>query len=632
MNSSPLTCQDRRALTLVEMLVGMAITLVMMAAVVNLFANISQGVRNRRATMEVSANLRTARAQLYNDLAGATCLQFPKNTHGVPLKPDSNNMPDGYFEYVEGPLSDTNPTFPNSFDPATSLVPSSGAPFDADGQPTDPNVVTDGRGLGDYDDVLAMTVESPSSPFRGRGRGLRPGGNPAEINPSSYGPTGDWVDMAISSPVAEVIWFAKQNPMDRSEGEPGMRKIYRRVLLVAPWYGSETKNIGGTEVTGSDPLLDVSALTFPQQVAALRAFQQLYDISVRLENGRIVPNTLVDLTRRENRYEHMPSDFASNPPSLNYPHPFASRGSGYAGTVNVQVIRHHLDTESNNAQITATTAGGVGGEIVGFNVTNGGRYDLPPTLLVLGTTGTMATARPVMRPLDGAWEIGGVEFGPVPLAFERTGEDLVLGDVLAFDVKIYDEGAANIYIDTNNLVQPGNAGWRHDFVSTDLASLGAYVDLAYWPKYRNYWGQVLQNLPAPVRPPLPPAANPNPTYYSGTAHFKSLLSNLNIDSWLTYSAYDTWTTYYETDGFDQDGDGIIDQGTNGLDDAGLYDHDNDPTTPQVPLTIHGPDDSGERETSPPYPYPLHGVQVKIRIYEPESRQIRETTVTKKLAE
>ena len=118
--------QDRRALTLIEMLIGMAITLVMMAAVVNLFANISEGVRNRRATMEVSANLRTARAQLYNDLAGATCLQYPKNTHGVMPKPDSNNMPDGYFEIVEGERSDENPG--GGIDQATSLVPSSNDP------------------------------------------------------------------------------------------------------------------------------------------------------------------------------------------------------------------------------------------------------------------------------------------------------------------------------------------------------------------------------------------------------------------------------------------------------------------------------------------------------------------------
>ena len=29
---------------------------------------------------------------------------------------------------------------------------------------------------------------------------------------------------------------------------------------------------------------------------------------------------------------------------------------------------------------------------------------------------------------------------------------------------------------------------------------------------------------------------------------------------------------------------------------------------------------------PPYPYPLRGIQVKIRAFEPDSKQIREVTV------
>src|SRR3972149_2376877 len=50
-----------RGFTLVEMLVAMAITLVMMAAVVTLFANVSNSVRNRRATIEMSNQLRHVR-------------------------------------------------------------------------------------------------------------------------------------------------------------------------------------------------------------------------------------------------------------------------------------------------------------------------------------------------------------------------------------------------------------------------------------------------------------------------------------------------------------------------------------------------------------------------------------------
>jgi hypothetical protein len=38
------------------------------------------------------------------------------------------------------------------------------------------------------------------------------------------------------------------------------------------------------------------------------------------------------------------------------------------------------------------------------------------------------------------------------------------------------------------------------------------------------------------------------------------------------------------------------------------------------------DDAGERETVPPYPYALRGVQVRIRVYEPQTRQVRQATV------
>src|SRR3990172_2189044 len=80
--------------TLVEMLIAMAITLVMIGAVVTLFANISNSVRNRRAVVEMSGQLRHARNMLQQDLQGATCPGFPWQ------RPDENR---GYIEIIEGP-------------------------------------------------------------------------------------------------------------------------------------------------------------------------------------------------------------------------------------------------------------------------------------------------------------------------------------------------------------------------------------------------------------------------------------------------------------------------------------------------------------------------------------------------
>jgi hypothetical protein len=57
--------------------------------------------------------------------------------------------------------------------------------------------------------------------------------------------------------------------------------------------------------------------------------------------------------------------------------------------------------------------------------------------------------------------------------------------------------------------------------------------------------------------------------------------------------YDASGTAY--DGLDNDGNGIV-------------------------------DDVAELQAPPPYPVPLRGIQIKIRVYEPDSRQVREVTV------
>jgi hypothetical protein len=91
--------------------------------------------------------------------------------------------------------------------------------------------------------------------------------------------------------------------------------------------------------------------------------------------------------------------------------------------------------------------------------------------------------------------------------------------------------------------------------------------------------------------------------------------------------YDTWSTHYERNGFDEDYDGVVDEGTDGFDND--MPNSNSPTIQSRTLTgtgIGGPDDATELESPAPYPVPLRGLQVKIRVFEPDSRQIREITV------
>ena len=259
-----------RGLTLIEMLVALAVTLVMMAAVVNLFANMTGSIRNRRAAIEAGAQLRQVRQRLALDLQGAT-------SQGLTWQDPAENQ--GYIEIVEGRWNDKNPSYlldtlddmddpgaddiadgrNRELDPTTSLIPSSQKVDSSLGQ------VTDGRALGDWDDVLALTVRSESDPFVGKA-----------LNPA----TGQVV--TVESPLAEVIWFANERRTKDVEPTPdaydGMRTVYRRVLLIAPWLGPWPM--------GSKPLnisVHLDQSTTPNQWAA---------------------NTLSDLTKRENRACH----------------------------------------------------------------------------------------------------------------------------------------------------------------------------------------------------------------------------------------------------------------------------------------------------------------------------------------
>ena len=522
------------ALTLIEMLIGMAITLVMMAAVVTLFANIGQSVSTRRAGMEMNGQLRMVRSRLFKDLAGATCPAKPWREPG---------NDEGYIEIIEGRWSDKNPSgliANGELDYAASLIPGSNLPLPAGN-------VTDGAGLGDYDDILALTVRSESEPFKGRRKILRVGG--VATNPN------DWIDETIESNLAEVVWYSIENPADGSLGEPGMRTVYRRVLLIAPWV--VPINLAAIATTGG---------TFMAPGNANR-FYQRFDISARFDiaTGTWIPNTLSDLTKRENRFAHF---FDSTAFDKGFPHAM------------------------------------VLGAITPPNAT-------PPAF----PTGSFSPLHPFGEP----WFTPNNSFDDP----EREGEDVMLNDVLAFDVRVFDPIAELIdFNNSDNVVGPSDAGWRHNYNVglNPIVGIGAYVDLNYGEKYLDYANQVGIN-PAPVVNGLVQ------THFVGPPTAKSQLS----PSVFLGGVYDTWPTHYEDDGLDQDdtianddvddGDsstGEIDEGTNGLDDV----------DPIAGFGVNGTDDVGERETSPPYDVPLRGMQVKIRIYERDTRQIREATVTK----
>jgi hypothetical protein len=194
------------------------------------------------------------------------------------------------------------------------------------------------------------------------------------------------------------------------------------------------------------------------------------------------------------------------------------------------------------------------------------------------------------------------------------------------------------------------ASWLASPAGREPSSYGAYVDLNYMCLVGR------ETLPMDPRAPeplyrvatQPPFTYPEPHFY-GAGRYRSGLRGTppyakNFAdptdwpppaTWLP-SVYDTWSFDYEHDGITQDDDNLngrvgdpgdlIDEGTDGFDNDGDGEVDD-----ALDLDIDGDralnmQEYGELETSPPYPKPLRGIQIKIRVFEPDSRKVREVTV------
>jgi len=172
-------------------------------------------------------------------------------------------------------------------------------------------------------------------------------------------------------------------------------------------------------------------------------------------------------------------------------------------------------------------------------------------------------------------------------------EYVALSHVLAFDVRAFDPQAKLVYSSTDNslVLSPSDPGYPVNL--NQIAGQGAYVDLNFGrhPSFQN-------SIP------------PNSPFASSFSHInpQSALA-LNLPPSLI-GVWDTWPSHYERDGLDQDGDGLIDEGTDGLDNN----------------SVGGVDDPSERETAPPFPFPLRGIKVTLRVFEGDSRQIRQVSV------
>ncbi len=187
---------NRRAFTLIEMLVALAATLIMMGATVTLFGVIVDSVSGSRALLEISDKLRATRNRIQADLQGATATMKP------PLRPEND---EGYLELIEGANFDGNP---NAVPPP----------------PGQPQL----NGLfGDTDDVLLLTVRSRGEPFIGK----------ALTSPNG----------TVESQTAEVAYFLVQDgPIIDATATPAPLRLFTLYRRAMPVYQPTTWTLPAT--------------------------------------------------------------------------------------------------------------------------------------------------------------------------------------------------------------------------------------------------------------------------------------------------------------------------------------------------------------------------------------------------
>lgn len=624
----------RRGYTIVELLVATTLTLILLGMVAVIFGAVSRSVHQSRAVLEMTSRLRAAKARLELDLEGVTALMVP------PRRPEGG---EGYFEFREGPIGPWIPPHLVARDTDRPRPPDAVDPV-----PYEPDAT-----VVDFDDVLMFTSRSRKGPYVGRYR-----------------------DTTLQSEEAEIIWFLRG------------RTLYRRLLLVAPQRMSDLDNNRDSNSDPTDYNGVIDSVDLTDAAGATHAFHEWYDLSARPEvdpTGTTaglairpgwgwVLNSLGDLTKRENRYAHRVHPIDS--------FPFSMSRWGQLGLPTLRESAHpDWMTWANAAGMPAVTPIDVAADPTRpFDLWN----EPHPWPEVDPVTGTLAAFQ-------------GTGMG------ERVAEDVILTNVIGFDVKVWDPKAPVLRAIRNDGGTPASAPADLMDDPTSDSVLLTPGDPGYPNALAHFW--VAWSYPPATRPPayrryLPPGSDPYgrsgawgayvdlnyaayaaaeyasigvvPTYqsdFSGPNHARSQLTLAPV--------YDTWSLHYEnnaawidlngngvfdtgeqfgdedgdglvdegTDGFDNgngiddDGDGMIDEdGWNGLDDDGDGQVDEDDTYkngivddgPDVDLDGDGlytsPGEMGEWETMPPYFAPLRGIQVEIRTFEPDSRQVRTVTL------
>ncbi len=610
----------RTGFTLLEVLIATAVTLLMMLSLAKIFNVIGESMQRGRAVLELNNRLRSVTHRIRTDL---------RNMTAIPRPPANPGAAEGYFKYFDGSQTDFSTA------QLTGSLASSR--------------------IGDVDDILMGTVKAGDTWFTGKvplfvleGRVPQ---NQADLDDQ----------VTIASQYAEVVMFVqplvasskqgdqlnRSNP-DRNPGYlvmdqgffqddnadlvPDAYRLHYRTLLIRPDLNLPSGVLPGN--SGTTPGIFVAQPNFasltgnpeplPTPLCDMAEIHTNCDLSVRRvfdPTGAdfVAANSLADLASPANRFAH-----------VQVPIPGTNSTTMPLLALGPAMPLHIVDSIYPNTAHRDPTGG-------------------------LGRSG------------PGSFLVGSGFLHPAfCLQRDRVGEDILATDILAFDVKVFDPSVPilpHLGADQNagvpgnpefgaagsddQALSPNDPGY-HSVLGVPPVGTGDYVDIC--------WG----------RKTLLPLLRANATIPANANLFGQMsgLSSVNIINGYTRSLYqsgniltvpdrdihvfqpcfDTWSSHYEGDGILQavrrPRDGVVringtpslygagtandigaalpnwrqsafDAGTDGIDNAG--------STPGI-------DDAAEMETSAPFPVPLRGIKVTVRMEDPGTRQMHQMSV------
>ncbi|TVP94106.1 MAG: prepilin-type N-terminal cleavage/methylation domain-containing protein [Planctomycetaceae bacterium] len=560
--------------TLVEMLIAMAVTLLLMAALGKGFAFIGESIRDSRVQVELTNDLRDVTHRLQEDLERCTTRLRPCVDQQEPV---------GYFVYYEGPVTDAT----------SSLFLST----------TDPRNPSPESRYGDFDDYLAFTVVATGDNWF---TGVVPrqilDAKTAELAGQAYNasnfPGGPNDPIMIRSKYAEIIYFASPeydpasspaNPqyLDfEGNGLPDRLKVHRRVLLIRP----------DLNLTTGLPEPRITALAAGGDwLTGMAAVHQQCDLSVRrvLNNGVatnfVAANSLADLAKPHNRFAHV-------------------RVPGAAIGIGADYTSMPILALGPAATVLTSAAG-----------------------LTLGPP-AMGSGSPVITPTNWA----GFLRPEFVLGGNRIGEDVLVPSAVGFDVKIYDTLAPVITTANGSVVSNSDPGYREAMralaAGNATAIPGDFVDLMYpvlaggpirgwqarrWDRLTAAGQEDAVFAPGQLRSQfagLTGLPNVNDAYTASLYRSGKIVVDGTPAIRLFQPTFDTYTNHYERDGLQQfhplgarwriDSVGVADRGADGLGVLGI----------------------APRETLPPFLSAPEAIRVTIRLEHQLNRQVRQLSV------